>query len=222
MMDPYSVLGVVPTATDDEVKKAYRTLCRKYHPDANINNPNKEQLEEKFKNVQTAYEDIMNQRKHKTSSFYSYSGYNSSASSYAGQSDDERYFSEAVKYFNMGAYRQAIILLNNVKNRNAEWYYVSAIANLGTNNRETALEHAKKAVSMEPSNAKYKQLLSQLENSGTFYNTPYGSGGSYSSPYGNYQQRQRSYGYETSSGSDWCLKMCCLNIFCNCCCTPCC
>ena len=62
MLDPYSVLGVSRNATDEEIKKAYRKLSRKYHPDANINNPNKDQAEEKFKEVQQAYEQIMRER----------------------------------------------------------------------------------------------------------------------------------------------------------------
>ena len=61
-MDPYKILGVSPDATDEEVKKAYKQLSKKYHPDANINNPNKEQAEEMFKNVQQAYQIIMKQR----------------------------------------------------------------------------------------------------------------------------------------------------------------
>ena len=63
-MDPYQVLGVSRDASDDEIKKAYRNLSRKYHPDANINNPNKDQAEEKFKEVQQAYEQIMKEREY--------------------------------------------------------------------------------------------------------------------------------------------------------------
>ncbi len=66
MFDPYSVLGISRDASDDEIKKAYRKLSRKYHPDANINNPNKEQAEEKFKEVQQAYEQIMKERERVT------------------------------------------------------------------------------------------------------------------------------------------------------------
>ena len=62
MTDPYSLLGVDRNASDDEVKKAYRRLSRKYHPDANINNPHKEEAEAKFKEVQQAYQQIMDER----------------------------------------------------------------------------------------------------------------------------------------------------------------
>ena len=64
MTDPYSVLGVSRDASDDEIKKAYRNLSRKYHPDANINNPNKDQAEAKFKEVQQAYQQIMKEREY--------------------------------------------------------------------------------------------------------------------------------------------------------------
>ena len=59
MLDPYSVLGVSRDASMDEIKKAYRKLSRKYHPDANINNPNKEQAEEMFKQVQQDVQDAL-------------------------------------------------------------------------------------------------------------------------------------------------------------------
>ena len=62
MTDPYQVLGVSRNASDEEIKKAYRNLSRRYHPDANVNNPNKAQAEEKFKQVQQAYDQIMKER----------------------------------------------------------------------------------------------------------------------------------------------------------------
>ena len=64
MTDQYEVLGVSRGASDDEIKKAYRKLSRTYHPDANINNPNKAEAEEKFKQVQQAYKQIMDEREH--------------------------------------------------------------------------------------------------------------------------------------------------------------
>ncbi len=70
MTDPYSVLGVSRDASDDEIKKAYRNLSRKYHPDANINNPNKDQAEAKFKEVQQAYQQIMKEREYGSSGNY--------------------------------------------------------------------------------------------------------------------------------------------------------
>ena len=51
--DPYRILGVASDATDEEIKKAYRALSKKYHPDANLDNP--ELAEQKFKEVQEAY-----------------------------------------------------------------------------------------------------------------------------------------------------------------------
>lgn len=62
MKDPYEVLGLPHGASEEEVKKAYRNLSRKYHPDANINNPNAAQAEEKFKEVQAAYKSIMGRK----------------------------------------------------------------------------------------------------------------------------------------------------------------
>ena len=64
MSDPYKVLGIERNATEEEIKKAYRTLSKKYHPDANINNPNKEKAEEMFKLVQEAYQQIIYERQH--------------------------------------------------------------------------------------------------------------------------------------------------------------
>lgn len=89
MTDPYKVLGVSRDASDDEVKKAYRTLSRKYHPDANINNPNKDQAEEMFKLVQQAYNRIMREREGGYSSqSYSQTRYGTGRSDHYGYDGD--------------------------------------------------------------------------------------------------------------------------------------
>ena len=63
MRDPYQVLGVPSTATDDEVKKAYRDLARKYHPDNYHDNPLADLAQERMKEINEAYETIQSQRK---------------------------------------------------------------------------------------------------------------------------------------------------------------
>ena len=60
--DFYSILGVPRTATQDEIKKAYRTLALKYHPDRN---PNNKDAEAKFKEASQAYETLSNEQKRK-------------------------------------------------------------------------------------------------------------------------------------------------------------
>ena len=83
MRDPYQVLGVPRGASEEEVKKAYRKLSRIYHPDANVNNPNKEQAEEKFKEIQQAYQQIMKE-KERGESGYAYEDGRSASGSYTG------------------------------------------------------------------------------------------------------------------------------------------
>ncbi len=81
--NPYDVLGVSPSASDDEIKKAYRDLTRKYHPDANVDNPLADLAEEKFKEVQEAYDTIMHERSSGSSGGYSYGNGSSSGGGYS-------------------------------------------------------------------------------------------------------------------------------------------
>lgn len=181
--NPYDVLGVTQTASDDEIKKAYRDLTRKYHPDANVNNPLADLAEEKFKEVQEAYDTIMKEREQGGGGYTGYGagsgGYNAGGyqqnSSYNGQQNVE--MQAAYNYINSRRYREALNLLSRMPNRDAQWYYLSAAANAGMGNNVVAKDHAGQAVNMEPNNPQYRQLLQQLEWNGQRYqNSPYGGG----------------------------------------------
>ena len=94
MTDPYSILGVSRDASDEDIKKAYRKLSRKYHPDANINNPNKAQAEEMFKTVQQAYNQIMKERQ----GGYTQGGYGQGGYSNGGYSQSGSYYGNGQGY----------------------------------------------------------------------------------------------------------------------------
>ena len=172
MFDPYSVLGVSRDASDDEIKKAYRKLSRKYHPDANINNPNKAQAEEKFKEVQQAYEQIMKEREYGSSGNYnSYGGFGGFGTQGQNTYQDEEAVRRqaAANYINSRHYKEAMNVLSSLQQRNGQWYYLSAMANMGLGNNVNALNDARSAVNMEPDNMQYRMLLQRLEGGGTWY-----------------------------------------------------
>lgn len=143
MMDPYEVLGVSRNASDDEIKKAYRTLSRKYHPDANVNNPNAAQAEEKFKQVQAAYDQIMKEKEQGYSGYGSTNGYGGygnaggyggfggygsaggfggyGGASSAGQNDEyTMHLNAAMNYIRAGKYNEALNVLSGMGQKTAQ------------------------------------------------------------------------------------------------------
>lgn len=208
MLDPYSILGVSRDASMDEIKKAYRALSRKYHPDANINNPNKDQAEEKFKQVQQAYDQIIKERERGTSQDNWYGGFGGARGGYQAQEDQTSMeMRAAANYINAAHYQEALNVLNRMQERSGEWYYYHAIASAGAGNTASALEDARRAVEMEPSNVQYQRLYQQLQSGGQWY-----------------QNMGNGYGYERPGNSmgDCCCQCLCLNMCCpGCCCMPC-
>ena len=173
-MNPYQILGIDPSASDDEVKKAYRTLSKKYHPDANINNPNQAAYTEKFKEVQTAYKTIMDDRKRGFTNRNYGSGTNTSQSgqySYQYTGNDQAAFNEAAGFINARRYQEALNILNQIRTHNGMWFYYSAIAENGIGNNITAVEYAQTAAQMEPGNIQYLLLLQQLKGGQRQYQT---------------------------------------------------
>lgn len=195
--NPYAVLGLSPGASDDEVKAAYKRLAKKYHPDLN---PSPE-AEEKMKQINAAYDQIINHKQETTGPFgggYSYDGsggygssggygyggygydpfegYRRQAGGQSGESDRMR----AVRsYLNARHFREALHLLSQIPTRDAQWYYYSAVANVGLGNRIAGMEHARRAVELEPDNPEYQQFWQMLQSAGTAYR---GRGQSYAPP----------------------------------------
>ena len=214
-MDPYRVLGVSYNDSDDEIKKAYRQLSRKYHPDANVGNPNQAEYEEKFKEVQQAYNMIMDQRQGKTAAqqgfgddFWGFGGFGGGFGSQAGgfaqqqESQDEKYMRSALNYIQNGYYREGLNVLDDVQERRGPWFYYSAFANYKVGNNAIALEHAKAACAFEPDNYYYVNLLRQIQGGET-----------------RYQQRSAHYGGNPSMyGGFNCGPMCSACLMANLCC----
>lgn len=160
--DPYSVLGISPSATNDEVKRAYRDLSRKYHPDSYAGNPLSGLAEEKFKEVQEAYNQIMQERE---------GGQSYGGASYRQSQDTSPEMATVYSHINARRYEEALNLLYRIPDRTARWYYLSAAANAGIGNNIQAQNDARTAVNMEPNNPEYRQLLNQLQWSGQRYQT---------------------------------------------------
>lgn len=219
MSDPYSILGVDRNATDEEIKKAYRRLSRKYHPDANINNPHKDEAEAKFKEVQQAYQQIMDERQKGYSGAgqntyggygpfggfggwdpFGYQGYSQQQTNQ--ESEEDIHLRAAANYIRNGHYNEALNVLNSIRNRGALWYFYSASANAGAGNNVTALEHAKEAVRLDPENMEYQMLLQRLQSGGAWYE----------------QQMQNPFGFPGTFDAGCCAKLCIANILCNLCC----
>lgn len=173
--DPYKVLGVSPDASDEEIKRAYRKLAKKYHPDLN---PGDKEAAKKMQQVNAAYEQIKNPEKSSGSQGgqSAYSGYSSyyGYDPFAGYSRQQsqsgnQYRQAAYQYIRYGRYQEARNVLASDQQRDAQWYYLSALANDGLGNQVTALEHIRRAVSMEPNNSEYLRALDQIQHGGAAY-----------------------------------------------------
>ena len=180
--DPYKVLGVSRDASDEEIKTACRRLAKKYHPDLN---PGDAEAAKKMQQVNAAYEQIKNPEKAAQNQrsgqsggygggyydpFGGYGPFGGGYGQYGGsQQAGDSYQQAAYNYIRFGRYREAINALANSAQRNARWYYLSALANEGLGNQVTALEHIRRAVSMEPDNATYLDMLERMEHGGDTY-----------------------------------------------------
>lgn len=163
MTDPYKVLGVDPGASDDEVKKAYRELAKKYHPDNYVNNPLSDLAAEKMKEINEAYDKIVNNRKN---------GYTGGYSSHTGSTGSSSTgFSKAREYIFNGDYYQAERILDStpLQSRNAEWNYLKGCVAMKKQYYTQAHSYLQRACTMDPNNSEYRSVYNQLLNAQNQY-----------------------------------------------------
>ena len=195
MKDPYKVLGVEPTASDDEIKKAYRDLARKYHPDKYAGSDLAELAEEKMKEINAAYEQVQQMRSGKGERKNGgYSDFGTNFNEGSGR------FAEVRRALNARDFDRAQALLDqiNVGDRAAEWHFLSGCVALNKGRYADAQKFFDIACNMDPTNAEYQQARRVM------YQRTSGYGG----------------GYTTSnvgcSGCDICTGLMCADCCCEC------
>ena len=169
MKDPYEVLGVSRTASDSEIKTAYRELVKKYHPDNYANNPLADLASEKMKEINEAYDAVTKARSggsggyqsggHQSGAYQSYNSYSGSGGNYA----------QIRSYINANQLDAAESLLNAAAGRDGEWYFLKGTIAYRRGWLDEARQHYQTACAMVPSNYEYRNALRTVQGGYTPY-----------------------------------------------------
>ena len=185
MSDPYEILGLKQGASEEEVKKAYKNLAKKYHPDVTGNDP---AAAKKIQEINSAYDAIINHKSYSSSSSSS-SSYNYGQSFYGGydysgsREEESSEMRAAASYIHARHFREALHVLSTVpfEKRNGRWYYLSAVAKGYSGDTTGAYSDISEAIKKEPGNMEYQSFLDRLNGSRNFYTqrqSAYGPSGS--------------------------------------------
>ena len=204
MKDPYSVLGVSQSASDDEIKKAYRELARKYHPDNYHDNPLADLAQERMKEINEAYEAVQSQRKAQRSGGYSASGagygtgYGGYQSAYQGSYQGSSRYQRVRMAISSGDLNLAEELLNAQTNHDAEWNFLKGAICYRRGWLDEARRYYETAVQMDPSSREYRQALEFMDAAGRSAYSPDGT-----------------FGTELCGSGSLCQQLCCTYLLCN-------
>ena len=199
MTHPYKVLGVNEGATNEEIRAAYLSLVKKYHPDKYTDPDMKQLANEKLKEINEAYDQLTKNPGKTASSGYSGAAYGAGGhgGSYSGPEADR--FVRARSLINAGNLDGAKTILDSIQTRNAEWYYLYGIIYLRQGWYDKAREFLGRAYRTEPGNAEYAQAYNTLRYTGNPYSRP-----------------RQSTSYGNCSACDICSGLMCADCCCEC------
>ncbi|GKU25625.1 J domain-containing protein [Clostridium folliculivorans] len=192
MNNPYEILGIKEGASEDEIKKAYRELAKKYHPDQYGNNPLKDLAEDKMRELNEAYDYLIKNAKNTNYNNNSYSGSNNYSSS--GSTN----YAEIRRDLASGRISDAEYKLNNIRMRDAEWNYLYGIVMLQKGHMDSAYNYLQQACNLDPTNGEYRDTLNRISSRNNAYRQSY---------------------YRTTRNNDTldcCLQLWCLDSICEC------
>ncbi len=155
MKDPYQILGVSPDATDDEIKKAYRQLAKKYHPDNYENTEFADIANEKMKEINEAYDEIQRRR--------------ASDASSGTYSQGTTAFHRIRELISVGRYTEAEVILEGAQPRSAEWHYLKGLCAMGRGAYNEAAAFFDRAFRMDPTNPEYAAMFQKFRGAQNHY-----------------------------------------------------
>ncbi len=199
-MNPYEVLGISENASEEEIKRAYKEMVKKYHPDKYQDNPLADLAEEKLQEVNEAY-DMLIKKGNSSSYDYGFGGGSGFGGGASGGGSGRPDYMQVRRLIDANNLREAERILNGTRDRSAEWFFLAGMVSYKKGWYDDARNKLQTASEMEPGNMEYSQAYGRIINMG-----------------GQFQNQARGRGYNQQGGDDLCCQALQCYICADCCC----